>query len=379
MPTRIRKFKIAQLGPAHPHRGGIVHFNNRLAQTLQTRQDVEVHQYFWSKPYPESLLPGPASDWLDQKSRVTFQVPGQHILSYTDPWSWWKLLRHMRSDGCEILVTHWVHPVHFPVFLFLFAAIRYLTDIKIHLIVHNVIPHEIFIGAIPMTKIIMNMAHHVIVHSSAEYDLMINTLKIKKNIKVSFHPLYDFFPGNKNVENIRKKLNLKNKIFLFFGFIRPYKGIECLISAFEILLKKHNNISLLIVGENLYSVNLHDRINTNENITHIDAYVPNEDVELYFSIADALVAPYLQTSQSGPVHIASAFGIPVIASDLPAFRECVVHGVTGYLFNPGDPEELAKTMEHFLGQTWDSNLIRAHGRRFDWDRYVEILLDDDAN
>jgi len=389
MPTKIRKLKIAQLGPAHPHRGGIVHFNNRLAQALQARQDVEVQHYFWSKPYPKSLLPGQASDWLDQKSRVTLQVPGRRILSYTNPWSWWKLLRHMRSDGCDVLVTHWVHPVHFPVFLMLFAAIRHFTDIRIHLIVHNVIPHETFIGAIPMTKIIMNMAHHIIVHSSAEFEIMTKTMKIQRNMKISFHPTYDFFPENKNVEDIRIKLNLKNKIFLFFGFIRPYKGIQCLVSAFEILLKRHDDISLLIVGENLYSKNsrssenlsdfLHDRINTNENIIHIDAYVPNEDVGLYFSIADVLVTPYIQASQSGPVHIASAFGKPVIASDLPAFRECIKHGVTGYLFTPGDPQELAKAMEHFLEQTWDSNRIRAHGQRFDWDRYVEILLDDDAN
>ena len=387
MTKRSAQQHIAQLGPAHPNRGGIVHFNNRLALALQARPDLKVHQYFWARLYPKCLLPGPADAWIDTKSRISFQVPGQFMLNYANPLSWLALARRMRTDGCRALITHWVHPIHFPVFLVLFAFIRCFTDMKIHLIVHNAMPHEPFMGAMLMTRAIMNLAHHIVVHSSSDLDIVSNKLKINNKAKLAYHPVYDFFKIEENSDFSRKNLNLGKKVFLFFGFIRPYKGLECLISAFEILQNKIQDASLLIVGKNLYLNKdqsgdspqnlLWDRIKNNGKIIHIDEYVPNEEVGHYFSIANVLITPYVQASQSGPVHIASAFGKPVIASDLPSFRDCIEPEVTGCFFKPGDPQDLAKTMEHALNHAWDPARIQEHGRLFDWDRYVQILLDDD--
>jgi glycosyltransferase involved in cell wall biosynthesis len=378
---------IAQLGPAHPNRGGIVHFNNRLALALQQRSDLNVRQYFWSKPYPELLLSGPASEWLDHQSRETLQVPGLRILSFTNPLSWWSFLRRIRRDGCDILVTHWTHPIHFPVFAVLFTVIRLFTNIRIHLIAHNVMPHEKIIGAAWMARTVMNLAHVVIVHSAAEHDVATKHLGISGKVRKSFHPVYDFFNMTEKKEQIRGKLKIESHVFLFFGFIRPYKGIDCLIDAFEILQKKRNDVSLLIVGKNMYKKNsvfgrgkdnVTRSINANEKIIHIDEYVPNEDVGSYFSIADALVTPYHEASQSGPVQIAHALGKPVIASDLPAFRECLEQGVSGRLFKPGDSEALAETMDNFLRHPPGPDDRRPHSLRPGWDRYVEILLDDAA-
>jgi glycosyltransferase involved in cell wall biosynthesis len=376
---------IAQLGPAHPNRGGIVHFNNRLALALRERPDLRVRQYFWSKPYPEFLLPGPASEWLDHHSRQPLQVPGKRILSYTNPLSWWAFLRRIRRDRCDILVTHWAHPVHFPVFAALFTAIRLFTHIRIHLIAHNVMPHEKVIGAAWMARTVMSLAHVVVVHSSAERDVATRHLKIVGKVRKSFHPVYDFFNTTEKLERLRDTLNLENHVFLFFGFIRPYKGIDCLVDAFEMLQQKRTDVSLLIVGKNMYknkpardrgSDNVTQRIDANEKIIHIDEYVPNEDVGSYFSIADALVAPYHEASQSGPVQIAHALGKPVIASDLPAFRECLEQGVSGRLFKAGDPEALAEAMNSLLRQPPDFENMKPHGPRMGWERYVEILLDD---
>lgn len=384
MTMKSPRLTIAQLGPAHPNRGGIVHFNNRLALALQERSDLSIQHYFWSKPYPELLLPGPASEWLDRQSRDTLQVPGKRILNFTNPFTWWTFLQRIRGDGCDILVTHWAHPIHFPVLTALFTAIRLFTNIRIHLIVHNVMPHEQVIGAAQMARTVMNLAHVVIVHSSAEYDVATKRLGISSRVKKSFHPAYDFFKATGKKDLIRNNLNLEKHVFLFFGFIRPYKGVDCLIDAFEILQKKRKDVSLLIVGKNLYKRNslfcrgLDDvtrRINANEKIIHIDEYVPNEDVGSYFSLSDALVAPYHETSQSGPVQIAHALGKPVIASDLPAFRECLGQGLPGRLFTPGDPEALAEAMDNFLREPRGSEDMKPRRPKPGWDRYVEILLD----
>ena len=246
-------------------------------------------------------------------------------------------------------------------------------------------PHEKVIGAAWMARTVMSLAHVVVVHSSAERDVATRHLKIVGKVRKSFHPVYDFFNTTEKLERLRDTLNLENHVFLFFGFIRPYKGIDCLVDAFEMLQQKRTDVSLLIVGKNMYknkpardrgSDNVTQRIDANEKIIHIDEYVPNEDVGSYFSIADALVAPYHEASQSGPVQIAHALGKPVIASDLPAFRECLEQGVSGRLFKAGDPEALAEAMNSLLRQPPDFENMKPHGPRMGWERYVEILLDD---
>jgi glycosyltransferase involved in cell wall biosynthesis len=112
-----------------------------------------------------------------------------------------------------------------------------------------------------------------------------------------------------------------------------------------------------------------------KQIVRIDRYVANEEVGSYFSVADVLVTPYLSVTQSGPLQVAYAFDKPVIASDLPAFRECVSHGESGYLFSTGDARDLEDKMELFMNQPVDSGQVRQYRWRFSWERYIELMLD----
>lgn len=377
----LRTIRVAQLGPAHPYRGGIVHFNSRLAQALLEREDFEVSQYFWSKPYPESLLPAPASKWLDTESRETFQVPGMSILSFTNPLTWLRLARLIRQGKYDLLITHWVHPVQFPVLFTIFIILRLFTKTKTVMIVHNIFPHERIIGSGVLLKTISFLVNNIILHSTSE---LINAkkIKIRKNkLILSFHPTYDIF-NNVNYLKVKKnKFKLRDKVFLFFGFIRPYKGIDLLIEAFKTISKNKKDISLLIVGEK-FTKKMPDTGRSpsaapmeSENIVVIDRYVTNEEVGQFFDIADILVAPYREATQSGPLQIAYAFDKPVIASDLPAFRDCVEHGKSGYLFETGNPEDLARCMELALEKPLHQEDIRSFRQRFTWERYVQIILD----
>ncbi len=379
--------RIALLGAAHPFRGGIVHFNSHLAMALHERPELDVDLFYWSKPYPSFLLPKGPSSCFDQQSSLTFYQPGEHILSYTNPLTWFSLFDRLRRGRYDMLIAHWVHPVHFPVLKALFISIRLFTKTKISLIVHNCLPHEPMPGAASMSLSIFKTAHRIILHSVSETQQAKNLGFFNSDIVSAFHPIYDHFriPAEPR-ESIRQSLGLREKVLLFFGFIRPYKGLNLLLEAFYDLASRHPDVSLLIVGEHFYTTSegLHDNgllldyLSSNDpvrsQIVLIDRYVANEEVGRYFAIADVLVAPYLSATQSGPIQIAYAFDKPVIASDLPTFRQCVGHGESGYLFSTGNAQDLTEKLELFLEKPITKEQVHRYRQLFNWERYVEMLL-----
>ncbi|MGD0020735.1 MAG: glycosyltransferase [Smithellaceae bacterium] len=378
--------KIALLGPAHPFRGGIVHFNSRLATALQGRHELNVDLFYWSKPYPTFLLPGSTAAYLDEQSSLTFQPCGLSILSYTNPLTWAALIARLRRGRYDMFITHWVHPVHFPVFKVLFAAIRLLTKTKICLIVHNCLPHEHLPGAVFMSRSVLKMTHRLVLHGEAEAEQARRIGLTASDMVTAFHPVYDQFviPAEER-ESIRRSLDLRKKVLLFFGFIRPYKGLECLVEAFCKIASRNPDVSLLVVGEDFYKKGkarakdrLLNHLSANDpvrsQIVWIDRYVANEEVGRYFAVADVLVAPYLSATQSGPLQVAYALDKPVIASDLPAFRECVSNGESGYLFSAGDAQDLTKKIELFLQKPITAEKVRRYRQQFNWDSYVDMVL-----
>lgn len=380
--------KIALLGPSHPFRGGIIHFNSRLAIELQGRHDLTVDLFYWSKPYPEFLQPKSSRACFDEESSLTFHRQGLQILSYTNPLTWVRLIKHLRRGRYDMFITHWVHPVHFPVFKVLFVALNLLTGIKICLIVHNSLPHENFSGDKVMTRSVLNMAYRLVMHGQAEVDLARHISVNHQKMIRAFHPVYDqFTPPSESCEGIRRRLGLRKRVLLFFGFIRPYKGLDILLAAFRSIARECPDISLLIVGQSFYSQG--GKIGTKDRflqslpkddplryrIVWIDRYVSNEEVGHYFAATDVFVAPYLSVTQSGPLNIAYAFDKPVIASDLPAFRECVGDGESGYLFETGNADDLAKKIKWFFKAPISGDKVRRFRQRFSWERYADLLLE----
>jgi len=379
--------KIALLGPGHPFRGGIVHFNSRLAMELQNRDDLSIDLYYWEKPYPEFLLPGSAQSCLDKESTLTFHSSGKQFLSYTNPLTWVKLIVRLWKEQYDMFITHWVHPVHFPVLKFVLSFVRLFTKTEIVIIVHNALPHERFRFDTCMTRSALKVAHRLIVHSDEESKKLMNIVSMNHAPLVAFIPVFDQFVTNDDISSsIRISLGLRTKVFLFFGFIRQYKGLDVLLEAFHLFAQKHTDASLLIVGEFFYhengAISAKERFLANwlsddpvrSQIVWVDRYVPNEEVGHYFTAADLLIVPYLSVTQSAPLQIAYAFDKPVIASDLPAFRECVSSGESGYLFETGKASDLAKKMETFFAKPIHSESVRRFRQKFSWERYINLIL-----
>lgn len=165
----------------------------------------------------------------------------------------------------------------------------------------------------------------------------------------------------------KRRLGLRNdeKAILFFGRIRPYKGIEYLLDAFRTLsAKKKANYRLIVAGEPIkgcedYLQEIQRSVASDfaqEHIIWRTQFIPDDEVELYLKAADVLVLPYKEIFQSGVLFLAYAFGLPVVATDVGSFREDIVEGSTGFLCKPGDPAEMASAIETYFDSELFKNL-----------------------
>ncbi len=191
------------------------------------------------------------------------------------------------------------------------------------------------------------------------------------------------------IPEARRRLGLasSDKVILFFGAIKAYKGLEYLLQAFHSIVAEDNNYCLLIAGEpkkdhNRYFTSILDAISAGPHSDRIHCrleFIPDADTELYFKAADVTVLPYTGIFQSGVLFLAYSFGLPVIASDVGSFHQDIVKGQTGFICRARDGADLAES----LVQYFDSDLyhdldhqrknIRRYAEsRHSWDCVSEI-------
>lgn len=147
-----------------------------------------------------------------------------------------------------------------------------------------------------------------------------------------------------------------NKTILVFGGIKPYKGIEYVVEAFSRLTVAHPEYRLVIAGERkkdaeAYFNDIQRRISDlpdSSRVIQNIRYISDKDIEIYFKAADVLALPYKNIFQSGILFLAYSFGLPVVASDLDAFRDDIIEGKTGFVCKTNDPADLAKTLERYF-------------------------------
>jgi glycosyltransferase involved in cell wall biosynthesis len=188
----------------------------------------------------------------------------------------------------------------------------------------------------------------------------------------------------------RQRLGIRpgEKAILFFGRIRPSKGLEYLVSAFQQLSNQQNGYRLVVAGRpdncEHYWTSIEDLIAEDVCSGRIilrSEFIPDEEIEIYFKAADVLVLPYRSIYQSGVLFLAYSFGLPVLASDVGGLKDEIVAGKTGFSFKPEDPVELAKTIEGFFAS--ELSLDLSHRRkaifeyaknRYSWKKVGQITI-----
>jgi glycosyltransferase involved in cell wall biosynthesis len=170
-------------------------------------------------------------------------------------------------------------------------------------------------------------------------------------------------------EQAKARLGIKDRerTILFFGAIRPYKGLEYLVEALCRLARRDGEYRLIIAGEpkrgsEKYIDEIRQRLRQEVSLgraIQIMRHIPDEEVELYFKAADVLALPYTHVFQSGVLFLGYSFGLPVVAADVGSFRGDIVEGGTGFLCKPCDAVDLARAIERYF----ESDLFKTLDRR----------------
>ncbi len=376
--------KLAFLGPAPPFRGGIVTYYAMLYRVLKERG----HSVFWSsfrKQYPGFLFPGSEQEgetasWLQQPNR-------QNLVPWS-PWSWWKAARDIQNESPDALIIKYWLPFFAPGFFAVAWLLRRWTNTRIIFLLDNVIAHEKYPFAGFLTRLALGQGHGYIAQSDqVRQDLFEVLPQTDPNTVItSPHPVYDFgAPGGirRTSEQAREILNLPSHahLVLFFGFIKPYKGVMNLIDSAHYLREEFgDDLHILIVGDiygekDPYVQRMADS-GAAEIIHLIDGFVPDETVEDYFLAADLAVLPYISATQSGIIQIAYNYDLPVVTTDVGGLPEVVMDGSTGYIVPPENPQALAKAVGRFFrekkSEEFAANVV-VEKSKYSWDRMAEAI------
>ena len=171
------------------------------------------------------------------------------------------------------------------------------------------------------------------------------------------------------------------RVVLFFGFIRDYKGLRYLIESLP-LVRAKLDVHLLIAGEVWGDAKpyheLISRLGITASVTFVEKYIPNEEVARYFAASDLVVIPYVSATQSGIVQLAYGFGKPVVVSRVGGLPEVVEEGVTGYLVPPKDSASISNAVLDFYQHSREAGMIEAVRQKrsaFSWERLCRTIED----
>lgn len=353
--------RIALIGPGQPFRGGIAQHTDLLVQALGVAHEV-THIGF-RRQYPRWLFGGRSDRDPSAPAR---EGRAERILDPFAPFSWWRTARRLTSLSPDLIVVQWWVPFWAPSFGGVLRIYRLLVrrPAPVLFICHNVLPHEhpgrLLRGAI---RRILLRADGWMVHGAPDEavlrDLLGGDLERREadgrqRVFRGFLPLFSVSPAVAP-EAARSELGLPSTapVALFFGFVRPYKGLDGLLAAWPLVLRALPVARLLIVGE--FWEPLKDfrarasALGVVDSLTIIDRYVRDEELGTVFGAADLVVMPYVTATGSAVAPLALHFGRPMVATAVGGIPEAVTDGVSGLLVPPGDPAALADALVRVLG------------------------------
>lgn len=368
--------KITILSTAYPLRGGIAHFNGLLYKELSKHHDVNVRTF--KRQYPAMLFPGKSQL---ESGDTSEEIPSAVEVDSVNPLNWIKIGLKVKNDAPDLLVFKYWMPYFAPCFGTITKIAKRNKKTKALVICDNVIPHEKKPGDKALTKFFFSSVDYFICMSKkVQEDL--HTLKPSAKSKLLFHPVYSNFGETVDKNEAKQKLNIKaEKVILFFGFIRDYKGLDTLLQSIS-EFKELTDYKVVVAGEFYTDENkyrdLIQELGIEDKIMLFSDFIPTSEVKYYFSAADVVVLPYKDATQSGIVQIANNFGKPVIATNVGGLVEIIDKGKTGYLVDKDNPENLARTIEMYYSENKEAEFsanIEQKLNEYSWEKFVGKTLD----
>ena len=368
--------KIDLIGPSYPFRGGLSHYTTLLFKNLKKKHRTNF--YSFKRQYPKFLFPGKTDK--DYSDFTLKDDETQPVLDSMNPFAWIKTAYKIIKDKPDITIIPWWVVFWAPHFLTIILILKLFSNTKILFICHNVVEHESGLVKKLLSKMVLTKGDFFIVHSNEEKERLKNLIG-DRNIKETFHPTYKEF----NSEEITKQKAKENigiddeKVILFFGFVREYKGLKYLLEAMPNVLKSVK-VKLLIAGEfwddKQNYIDLISKLDINANVKIIDEYIPNEEIPFYFFASDIVILPYTSVTGSGLVQLAYGFNKPVVVSNIGALSQIVIDKKTGFLVEPEDPQGIADSIidyYHNYNEDEVAENIRKENYRFSWDLLINKI------
>jgi glycosyltransferase involved in cell wall biosynthesis len=369
--------QIAVLGLSYPFRGGIAHYSTLLVREL--RRHHLVRFVTLRRQYPEFLFPG-QSQYDDSAATITEE--NEPIIDSINPLTWLRTAFTLWRGRHDLVIVQWWNPFFGLAFGTITNLLSLVSRARICFLCHNVLPHEGSLLDRWLTGYAFSRATHFIVHSEHDKTNLL-ALAPRAPVTKTRHPTYAVFGAHDLCDKAaaRRRLGLRvdRATLLFFGLIRPYKGLEYLLRAMPLVVREVDCV-LLVVGE-FYEpkdryTHLIEDLRLGEQVELIDRYVKNEEVSLYFRSADVVVLPYVEATQSGVVQIAFGLEVPVITTDVGGLPEIVEDGFTGFVVASRSSEQLAGAIVRFYREAREDSFRNEITRRrgeFDWRQETEAI------
>lgn len=340
------RLSLISVGP--PYRGGISDLSALIYEELNKEHQVQFINF--KRQYPSILFPGKTEYKVGDRAS---DFPSDRIIDSINPFTWWKAVRLIETHGSDWAIFRYWNPFFSPLIAFIAGKLR-RKSIKVAILVDNLVPHEESFIDSWMARAILSRADHVFTMSKSVTN-DVNEHKAGMGVSTLFHPLYEIYQTKHTKAEARADLNLpSHPIILYFGLIRPYKGLDILIKALGNIKQDLKEHTALLLGEAYEDsqkyVDLIQAEGIAESTVFKNEFISDSELPLYFAAADVLVLPYRTATQSGIVGIALQMDRPVIATQVGGLGEYIQEAETGYLVEPENHEALGKAILNFFAR-----------------------------
>ena len=339
--------KITILGTAHPYRGGLAAFNERIAREFQKEgHDVKIETF--TLQYPNFLFPG-KTQYSDEPAPTDLNI--ERSTNSMNPLNWISVGRKIAKDAPDILMIKYWIPAMAPCFGTIARIAKGNGKTKVVSVLDNVVPHEKRMADRLLSNYFVGAVDRFVAMSQS----VLNDLDLfdkEKPRTFCMHPIYDNFGEKVDRESAIKALNLDSdcKYLLFFGFIRDYKGLDLALEAMADERIRNKKVKLLVAGEFYNNAEKYYELEKSlqlNNIIWSNDFIPDSKVGQYFGAADLIVQPYKSATQSGVTQIAYHFERPMLVTNVGGLAEIVPDKKVGYVVEPNS-KEIADAIVDFI-------------------------------
>ena len=379
MSSAFPRESIIIIGPAHPLRGGLASFDERLARQFQ-QEGFDTSIYTFSLQYPNFLFPGTTQYSSEPAPK---NIPIKVCINSINPLNWIRVGNELKKMKPAIIVVRYWLPIMGPCLGTILRLVKNNKHTRVICIADNIIPHEKRLGDKPFTSYFIKPIDAFITMS----EKVMNDLRqfTQKPAQQVVHPLYDNFGEALDKHVARKYLGLpeNEKIILFFGFIRKYKGLDLLLEAMKIISKQQptiSNIKLLVAGEFYEDRKFYDDLINSLGIASSlilrTEFIADSEVKFYLSAADFVVQPYRNATQSGVTPLAYHFEKPMLVTNVGGLPNLVPDGKVGLVAEP-EPASIAEKIAalYTMGENHFLPYLQEEKKKYSWQLLTQKILE----